>query len=259
MRSEIREGSLDDARRSLPALVSVTLPEDQALLAARFASAFVAPNAPFNQTATDEARQRAADQVPAVVKSYAAGETIVGRGEVVGGAQLEALRAFGLLRPPDAWRQAALNALLVTVLATTLALYVYRVHPQLAASPRLALLLGVSFIAAALTMQLMIPGRTVLPYVFPAGTLPMVVAVIFGPGMGVLVAFLTGALAGFLGARGLELGLFIRWGGLGAGDRCAERLDFLRRRAGSLAACDDRQPAFPPPSHWETFVSAAGA
>jgi len=209
MRNEIREDRVEDARRSLPALVSVTLPEDQALLAAHFASAFVASNAFFNQTATDDARQRAADQATPVVKSYAAGETIVGRGEVVGADQLEALRAFGLLRPPDAWRQAALNTLLVTVLAMTLALYVYRVHPQLAASPRLALLLGVSFIAAALTMQVMIPGRTVLPYVFPAGTLPMVVAVIFGPGMGVLVAFLTGALAGFLGARGLELGLFI--------------------------------------------------
>ena len=209
MRNEIREDRVEDARRSLPALVSVTLPEDQALLAAHFASAFVASNAFFNQTATDDARQRAADQATPVVKSYAAGETIVGRGEVVGADQLEALRAFGLLRPPDAWRQAALNTLLVTVLAMTLALYVYRVHPQLAASPRLALLLGVSFIAVALTMQVMIPGRTVLPYVFPAGTLPMVVAVIFGPGMGVLVAFLTGALAGFLGARGLELGLFI--------------------------------------------------
>jgi uncharacterized protein YqeY len=213
MRSEIHEGDLNDVRRSLPALVSVTLPEDQAALAARLASAFVAPNAFFNQVATDEARRLASTEVTPVVKSYAAGETIVNHGEVVEEAHLEALRAFGLLRPPDAWRQAAVNALLATVLATTLALYVYRVHPHLAVSSRLALLLGVSFVVAALTMQLMIPGRTVLPYLFPAGTLPMVVAVIFGPGMGVLVAFLTGSLAGFLGARGLELGLYISLSG----------------------------------------------
>jgi len=240
MRSEIHEEDLADVRRSLPALVSVTLPEDQATLAAQLATAYVAPNAFFNQIATDEARRRASALVTPVVKSFAAGETIVGRGEVVEEVHLEALRAFGLLRPPDAWRQAALNALLATVLAITLALYVYRVHPELAVSPRLALFLGISFVTAALTMQLMIPGRTVLPYLFPAGTLPMVVAVIFGPGMGVLVAFLTGALAGFLGARGLELGLFISLSGaisalvIGKAERLVTF--FSAGVAGSLAA-----------------------
>src|SRR3990172_4079730 len=89
-------------------------------------------------------------------------------------------------------------------------------------------------------MQLMIPGRTVLPYLFPAGALPMTMAVIFGPGMGVLTAFVTGTLAGYLGARGLELALFISLSGaisaLVIGK--AERLltFFWAGVAGSLAA-----------------------
>ncbi len=240
MRREIREDHLDEERRSLPALVSVTLPEDQAGLAALLASAFLAPNAFFNQAATDEARQQASNRVSPVGKSYAAGETIMGRGEVVGSAHLEALSVYGLLRPPDAWRQIAVNALLATVLASTIALFVYRVHPQLAVSSRLALLLAASFIMVAVVMQLMIPGRTVLPYLFPAGALPMTVAVVFGPGMGVLVAFVAGALAGTLGARGLELALFISLSGaisaLVIGK--AERLltFFWAGLAGSLAA-----------------------
>jgi len=213
MRSEIREGQLEEARRTLPALVSVTLPEDQADLAALLASAYIAPNAFYNQAATEEARRQASAAVAPVVKSYAAGETIIGRGEVVEAAHLEALSAFGLLRPPDGLGQVALNALLATLLVITLALYVYRVHPELAVSSRLATLLAVSFVMMAVGMQLMIPGRTVLPYLFPAGALPMTVAVIFGPGMGVLVAFLTGALAGFMGPRGLELGMFISLSG----------------------------------------------
>ena len=209
MRTEIREDQLNDARRSLPALVGVTLPEDQANLAALLASAFVAPNAFFNQAATEEARQQASARVSPIVKSYAAGETIIGRGEIVGPSQLESLSAFGLLRPPDAWQDVAVSAVLATVLATTIALFVYRVHPQLAVSSRLALLLAASFVMLADVMQLMIPGRTVLPYLFPAGALPMAVAVIFGPGMGVLTAFVSGALAGYLGARGFELALYL--------------------------------------------------
>jgi putative nucleotidyltransferase with HDIG domain len=240
MRSEIREDGVDEVRRSVPALVSVALPEDQADLAGVLASAFVAPNAFFNQTASDEARQQARQRVSAVVKSYAAGETIIGRGEVVQPAHLEALSAYGLLRPPDAWRQAAVSALLATVLAMTMALFVYRVHPQLAVSSRLALLLAVSFIVVAIILQLMVPGRTVLPYLFPAGALPMTIAVVFGPGMGVLTAFITGALAGYLGARGLELALFLSLSGavsaLVIGK--AERLltFFWAGVAGSLAA-----------------------
>lgn len=68
----------------------------------------------------------------------------------------------------------------------------------------------------------------------------MTAAVIFGPGTGVLVAFLTGALAGYLGARGLELGLYIALSGaisaLFIGK--AERLltFFWAGVAGSLAA-----------------------
>jgi putative nucleotidyltransferase with HDIG domain len=240
MRSEIREDRVDEARRSLPALVSVTLPEDQADLAGLLAAAFVAPNAIFNLAATTDARQQASDRVSPVVKSYAAGETIMGRGEIVGPSHLEALSAFGLLRPPDAWREIAVSALLATVLAMTIALFVYRVHPQLAISSRLALLLAGSFIMAAVVMQLMIPGRTVLPYLFPAGALAMTMAVIFGPGMGVLTAFVTGALAGYMGARGLELALFISLSGavsaLVIGK--AERLltFFWAGVAGSLAA-----------------------
>jgi putative nucleotidyltransferase with HDIG domain len=240
MRSEIREDRLDEARRSLPALVGVTLPEDQANLAALLASAFVAPNAFFNQAATEEARQQASQGVLPVVKSFASGETIVGRGEIVGLSHLESLRAFGLLRPPEAWQEIAVSGVLVAILAATIALFVYRVHPQLAVSSRLALLLAASFIMVAVVMQLMIPGRTVLPYLFPAGALPMTVAVIFGPGMGVLTAFVSGALAGYLGARGLELALFLSLSGaisaLVIGK--AERLltFFWAGVAGSLAA-----------------------
>jgi putative nucleotidyltransferase with HDIG domain len=126
------------------------------------------------------------------------------------------------------------------VLATTIALYVYRVHPQLAISSRLALLLAASFIAAAVVMQLMIPGRTVLPYLFPAGVLPMTLAVVFGPGMGVVTAFVLGGLAGYLGARGLELALFIALSGavssliIGRAERLITF--FWAGVAGSLAA-----------------------
>jgi putative nucleotidyltransferase with HDIG domain len=143
-----------------------------------------------------------------VVKNYAAGETIVGRGEIIQPVHLEALSAYGLLRAPEAWREVAVDSLLVTVLVAVMALYVYRAHPALASSTRIAIFLAVSFIVVTLTMQMMIPGHTVLPYLFPAATLPMLLAVVFGPGMGVLGALIIGALTGYLSAGGIELAFY---------------------------------------------------
>jgi putative nucleotidyltransferase with HDIG domain len=217
MRSEIRDGRLESVRRSIPALVSITFPEEQAALVALLASAYVAPNSIFNEQATEEARRVAEAAVAPVIKTYAAGETIVLRGQIVEPVHLEALRAYGMLEPPEAWRDVAVEALLVVLLAALVVLYVYRVHPNLALSTRMALFLAVGFLLSTLAMQFMVPGHTVLPYLFPAATLPMLLAVVYGPGMGLVGAVVTGALAGYLASAGLEIALYAAMSGaLGA-------------------------------------------
>jgi putative nucleotidyltransferase with HDIG domain len=213
MRSEIREGRTEAARRTVPALVSIAMPESQAALVAKLAAAFVAPNARYNAEATQRARDEAGKQVAPAAKSYAAGETIVARGQLVSDLQYEALQAYGLLKAPQAWRDILLRLLLLLVLGGSIALYAYRVHPEQAQSSRIALMTSALFILETLGMQLMIPGRTILPYVFPAATLPVLLAVIYGPGMGVLAALVGGAIAGYMAPRGLELGLYFMLSG----------------------------------------------
>jgi hypothetical protein len=208
MRNEIREDRLNEARRSVPTLVSIALPESQVQLVSHLVTAFVATNTRFNQSATEEARDEARQSVELVRKSYAAGETIVDRGDKLTPLEIEALEAYNLLKPPEPWQRIAIQLLLVTLLASTIALYAYRIHPTEIKNTRHALTLSIMFIVVALSMQLMIPGRTVIPYLFPAATLPMLLAVLFSPGMGIMGALVSGALAGFLAPRGLEFGLY---------------------------------------------------
>ncbi len=213
MRSEIREDRLETARRTVPALVSISMPVGQADIVVQLASAFLVPNARYNEEATEAARAQARLNVTPVVKSYAAGESIVNRGEVVTELHLEALEEYGLLQPVEFWRELAIRGLLVTVLAAALVLYGFRVHPHEIAGTRMAAMLAVAFAVIALAMQFMIPGRTVLPYLFPAATFPMMLAILFSPGMGIVAALVSGALAGFLAPRGLELSLLIMLSG----------------------------------------------
>ena len=217
MRSETRPAQLDQARRSVPALVSITIPEDQADLVVILTQPFVVANSRLNEAATEAARERARQAVTPVIESYAAGETIVSRGQIVTPRDIEALERYGLLTEPDAWREIAYRALLVSLLCFGLVLFAYRVHPEQIQDVRTAALLATLFIAFTFGMQIMIPGRTVLPYLFPAATLPMLMAVLFGPGMGMMTAVVSGALAGYLGARGLELGLYFALSGIMGG------------------------------------------
>ena len=213
MRSEIREDRLEEARRAAPALVSITLPEDQAALVLDLVTPFIVPNAMRNEAATTAARQAAYDAVPSVLKSYAAGEIIVSRGQVVTPLVLESLRAYGLLRPTNPWPDLAARTLLVVVLGCTYAMYLVVAHPEPARSTRMAAILCSLFLLTSLGMRLMIPDRTVLPYLFPAAALPIMTAVLIGPGMGLATAMITGVLVGFLAPRGLELGVYVMLSG----------------------------------------------
>jgi len=213
MRNAIRDDGLEEARLMIPALVSVAIPENQAALVVHLVTALVSPNSRFNAEETTAAREQARQSVQPVAKSYAEGQTLVGRGQVVSPMQVEALQAFGLLRTPDLWRDIALRSLLVVLVASAFAIYGYQVHPKEIKNPRLAGAIAILFLVNVLATQLTVPGRAVLPYIMPAATMPILLAILMGPGMGVLSALISGALTGFLATRGLELALYVMLSG----------------------------------------------
>ena len=213
LRSEIREDESEEARRAIPALVGISLTEEQANLVVVLATPFVAPNSKFNLEATQTALEAARRNVASVVNSYFAGETIVERGEVVSDLHIEALREFGLLKTPNPWIEVATRTIFVTLLGSFYVLYMLKVHPDRLQDMRLLATFGILVVVAAFGMQLMIPGRTILPYIFPAALLPLILATLIGPGAGILIAIITGALAGILASRSLELALYFMLSG----------------------------------------------
>ncbi len=214
MRGEIREGRLEDARRGLPTLVSISMAEDQANLVVELVGPFVAPNALYNASSTQFARQEARDSVAAVNRTFALGETIVTRGQVVGELEIEALSKFGLLAPPNRLQGLAVHGLIVAVLGAATAIFAHRAYPEFVGSLRLVGLAALLFVITALGMGFAIPERTILPYLFPVAMIPMLMAILVGPGMGVMAALVLGTLGGLAAQRGLELSLYYMLGGV---------------------------------------------
>jgi hypothetical protein len=122
MRSTIRDDRLDDARRSVPSLVSLSLPEDQAAIVAELAAAFVVPNSFYNEAQTDAARQSARESVTPLSRSYQAGETVVQRGQIITDTALEALQKLGLVQTKDPWKPLLSAAALIFLEMTFLML-----------------------------------------------------------------------------------------------------------------------------------------
>ena len=179
MRNTIREDRIDNALRSVPALVSLDLPEDQAVVVAELVSGFVAPNSFYSEELTEAARDQARESIEPITHSYVQGETVIPRGKVVTPTDLEALVQFGLVQPEIRWQDIVSIASLVLLMTILLLLYL-RQKPSLLHDIRGLTLIIVLFIIFLVSGRLIIEGHIVLPYIFPLSAFSLVIAVLFG-------------------------------------------------------------------------------
>ena len=214
MRSQVRADQLNEVRRSVPARVSVNLSEAQAQIVSALVSDLILPNSFYNDAATQAARQAASAAVAPVFRQIVRGQAVVVRGQVVTAEDIEALQVLGLLQPKVSWRQPAAGALLAFITGVLLVLYLARFSAEFWRSPRRITLLGLLITVFLLAARFMVPGRTVLPFLFPMAALSMLLTVMVGPGPAVVVTILASGLVGYLGGNSLEVALFNAVGGI---------------------------------------------
>jgi putative nucleotidyltransferase with HDIG domain len=216
MRQQIRPDDVGNARDSLPAYVSLSLPESDAVLVAAVVRNMVVPNSLYNKASTQALQAEAASKVAAVTRSFVSGQVVIPRGKVITADDLEAITALGLNSSgPDL--RTSLSVVLAVVLITTLLLLfmrTLRVRPPLRF--RDALLLSVLFLLFTAGARTMIPSHTVLPFLYPAAALALSLAALFSPGLGLFSSVLIGVLIGIIAGGRLDLALFATLGSLTA-------------------------------------------
>lgn len=214
MRGVVRADQMSDVRRAVPARVSVSLSEAQAAVVTALVTDLLAANSFYNDAATEAAREAARAAVEPIQKQIVSGQAIVVRGQVVKAEDLEALQALGLMEPAATWREPASGALITFVTFVLLALYIWRFSPRFGRTPRQVLLLGVLFVVFLAAAQLMVPGRTVLPFLFPGPALAMLLTVLASPQLAITAVVALAALVGYLGGNNLELAVFVALGSI---------------------------------------------
>lgn len=208
MRGSIREDQLEEVQKNVPTLISLSLAPDQATIVAEFVTPFVIPNSLFSQEQTQQNRQEAAKAVEPVTRTFVEGETVVQRGQIITPAIWEALTQFGLIQPQRDKFETLSAAILVILLATFVSLYFNRTIPALYEDIRGLAVIVAMFLVFLIAARLIIPNRTVIPYLFPLAAFGLTVASLYKFEIGLVFSILLSVLAAYELPYSLDLTLY---------------------------------------------------
>jgi putative nucleotidyltransferase with HDIG domain len=216
MRDSIREDELSQARTRVRALVDVRrINEEEVAIVSTLVQGLLVPNTFVNVEQTDAARQKARDEVQPVPRTFEAGEIVLREGDTVTELEMEALQELGLLQRKTEWREIGGELALVLLTTTILGLALARYQPDLLAGrSRNVALVASLFILFVVLAKLMVPGRTILPYLFPAAALSMLVTVLLNPELAIVASLILAGLVGNIADNSLELTIYAASGAL---------------------------------------------
>jgi putative nucleotidyltransferase with HDIG domain len=180
MSGGIRPEGLADARSRVLSKVSLTMPESQASVVTELVTPFVVPNSQYSEALTREAQQKARLAVSPVTRSYAPGQIIVFKGQVLGAEEVEALQELGLIEPAENILEMVSAAGLAILMVFFLLLYLGRRQAFWNFDLRRIGLIAVLFLGFLCSARLVIPAHAVIPYAFPLATYSLTIAVLFG-------------------------------------------------------------------------------
>jgi putative nucleotidyltransferase with HDIG domain len=215
MRAQIREHELSQTCAGVRTLVDFRLNDQEGAIVNAVVCGLLAPNTFVNVEQTEVARQEARDGVQPVMRVVKADEVVLREGDIVTDLDLEALQALGLVQRETNWREVAGVLILVLLTTLILGLSLARYQPNLLTGrSRNVALVGLLFIALVALAKLIVPGRTVLPYLFPAAALSMSVTVLLNSELAVIITLLLASLVGHIADGSLGLATYAAAGGL---------------------------------------------
>lgn len=208
MRRTIRSDQVAEARRSIPTLINFSLPEDHVLVVTAIVEPFVEANSLYSQELTDKAREEAAAAIENVSRTYMAGETITRRGQVITPVVWEALNAFNLIDTDNRREEMYAAVALVGLMSVFLALYFYRRRMSPVENFRALVVLSITFLIFLYGARIVIPNRTIMPYVFPIAAFALTLTSLYNLEAGLIFPLVLSVLAGYGLPNSLDLTIF---------------------------------------------------
>lgn len=210
LREGIRENQLLEIRSRLTAaLASDILPAEQEKVVVGLARALVVANSFYDATATEAAKNKAREDIKLVQRTIEKGQAILRAGDIVTPLDLEELTALGISQRQRDWQEIVGVILIATLIVLLPALFINQVRPGYWVHWRRVLLICLLIGSTVALAKLVIPGHTLVPYLFPIAAVSMLMALLLADTTVavVLTASLSVAL-GIVGDNSLEFATF---------------------------------------------------
>lgn len=208
MRRTIREDQLAESHRSVPTLISFSLPEDQAEIVTALVIPYVVPNSQFSQELTDRGREEAAQKIEPITRNYITGETIIRRGQIFTPLTWEALEAYNLIQQDDPQEGIWAAVSLVGLMAVFVGLYFSRRRITPLNSLKGLLLISITFLIFLYGAKIIIPNRTVIPYIYPLPAFGLTLVSLYSLEAGLIFPLVLSILAAYGLPNSLDLTIF---------------------------------------------------
>ena len=214
LRTELRDTQVADARATISGRMGGDLDEAERMLAGELIRPLLVPNSSFDQTLTDQARDRAAEEVQPVRVEIAQGEVVVRNGTPLTAADLEVIEALGL--GVDAPLDVATFGgwfLLAVLTVAMLLTWIWRFRPVLWHRGNVLLLIGLLLVGTAVALKVT-AGRELLGYFLPTAAIGMVLVILLDASVATIVMAIIAIVGGALAGSSLEFATYIFLGGL---------------------------------------------
>ncbi len=204
LRTELLDTQVAETRANIAGRMGGDLDEAARMLAAELIAPLIVPNSSFDQTLTDQARDKAAEEVQPVRVEIAQGQTVVRNGEPLTAADLEVIEALGLGQ--DAAPDVASFAgwfLLAALLVGILLAWIWRFRPSLWHRDNVLMLVGLLVVGTTLALKIT-AGRELLAFFVPIAAIGMLLAILLDASVATIVIAIIAIIGGALNDGGLE-------------------------------------------------------
>ena len=197
MQNSIRDTQVISEIGNIPTMVNYYITSQNAALINSITQKFVVPNSIFSQNLTDQSKQDARDAVHPRERTFVANQTVVSRGQVITELIYEALDEMGLVYSKDNTQRLISAACIVLGLALFALVFITLDGSVKKIALREILLIAISYLVFLFTARLLIPNRTVMPYMFPIQALGLIIACLCSNLVGFVFSIIIGIIVTF--------------------------------------------------------------
>lgn len=207
-RSTIRDTNIAEIKNDIPSLVDANFLQSSAAVVSEISSQFVVPNSKYSPELTEKARVDAENNVEPVTRKYEIGQIVIQHGQVIRAEDLEALQTIGLVESSLTLNNVLSSSALVIVLMVFIALYGVRRQGSPMDDLRSLILISFTFIFFLILGRLIIPYRTVIPFIFPTAAFGLTLATAFSLETGLIFSLVLSILVAYGLPGSLEITIF---------------------------------------------------